>query len=126
MRIKRNPLLVKSIIDKTNISTVNELLEGKKQSEVANNYDITQGRVSQIWGDFQNELLEKYNNGISKQTLIEEQVEKGINLTMESLNEIIPEDFNKLIIGDCLKELQIDKEIHTRPSPFKLWLFEYF
>ena len=52
MRIKRNPLLVKSIIDKTNISTVNELLEGKKQSEVANNYDITQGRVSQIWGDF--------------------------------------------------------------------------
>ena len=93
MRIKRNPLLVKSISDKTNISTVNELLEGKKQSEVANNYDITQGRVSQIWGDFQNELLEKYNNGISKQTLIEEQVEK---------------------------------EIHTRPSPFKLWLFEYF
>jgi len=84
---------------------VNELLEGKKQSEVANNYGITQGAVSQKWGDFQNELLEKYENGISKQTLIEEQVKKGINLTIESLNEIIPEDFNKLIIGDCLKEL---------------------
>ena len=56
MRIKKNPLLVKSIIDKTNISTVNELLEGKKQSEVANNYGITQGAVSQKWGDFQNEL----------------------------------------------------------------------
>ena len=35
---------------------MNELLEGKKQSEVANNYGITQGAVSQKWGDFQNEL----------------------------------------------------------------------
>lgn len=105
MRIKKNPILVKSIIDKTNISTVNELLEGKKQSEVANNYGITQGAVSQKWGDFQNELLEKYNNGTPKEILIEEQVEKGINLTLESLNEIITEDFNKLIIGDCLEEL---------------------
>ncbi len=50
MRIKRNPKLVKSMSDKINISTVNELLLEKKQGEIANNYDITQGRVSQIWG----------------------------------------------------------------------------
>ena len=74
MRIKRNPLLVKSIIDKTNISTVNELLEGKKQSEVANNYDITQGRVSQIWGDFQNELLEKYEMNYDKIVVKEKKI----------------------------------------------------
>ena len=105
MRIKRNPLLVKSLSDKTNISTVNELLSGQKQGEVANNYSISQGRVSQIWGDFQNELLELYETGSPKEFLIEMEVEKGINLTREKLDEIIPEDLNKLIIGDCLEEL---------------------
>jgi len=74
MRIKKNPLLVKSIIDKTNISTVNELLEGKKQSEVANNYGITQGAVSQKWGDFQNELLEKYEMNYDKIVVKEKKI----------------------------------------------------
>jgi len=63
-------LLKKSLSDKINISTINELLSGKNQSEIANNYGITQGRVSQIWGDFKNELVEKYNAGWTKEELI--------------------------------------------------------
>ena len=104
-RINSNKILVLELSSKTCLSTVNELLEDKKQKDVACIYGITQQRVSQIWGDFQNELLEKYNNGTPKQTLIDEQIEKGINLTLEKLNEIISEDFNKLILGDCLQEL---------------------
>ena len=48
MRIKRNKLLVKSLSDKTNISTVNELLSGMKHDEVANILPISRSRVSQI------------------------------------------------------------------------------
>jgi hypothetical protein len=50
-RINNNKRLKLLVTNKTNTSTINEILSGKKQSEVANNYDITQGRVAQIWGD---------------------------------------------------------------------------
>jgi len=29
-------------------------------------------------------------------------------------------------IEEFLIFVRIDKEIHTRPSPFKLWIYEYF
>ena len=105
MRIKRNPKLVKSMSDKINISTVNELLLEKKQGEIANNYDITQGRVSQIWGDFKSEIETLYQSGNTKEEIIEIQNEKNINLTAEKINELIEEDLNKIIHGDCLKEI---------------------
>lgn len=104
-RINRNPILKEGQSTITNTSTVNELLDDEKQSDIANNYDISQGRVSQIWGDFQDDLINKFNQGASKIHLIDEQVEKGINLTKEKLDEIIPEECNKLIFGDCLEEL---------------------
>ena len=112
MRIKRNPLLAKSLSDKINISTINELLLEKKQSEVANIYGITQGRVSQIWGNFVNEMTELYNTGTPKEEIIQIKNEKNINLTQEKLNELIEEDYNKLITGDCLIEIpKLDNEI---------------
>ena len=104
-RINKNQILVKQLSSKINISTINELLSGKRQIDIANNYGITQGRVAQIWGDFKNELIEKYNTGSTKEELIEGKVEDGINLTTEALNEIIPENYNRLVIGDCLKEI---------------------
>ena len=47
-RIKKIEKLDIFLRNKINISTVNELLLEKKQTEVANIYNITQGRVSQI------------------------------------------------------------------------------
>jgi len=41
MRVKRNPRLVKSLSTKINISSVNESLSGKKQSEIANIYKLS-------------------------------------------------------------------------------------
>jgi len=104
-RISRNPMLKKSLSDKINISSVNEILSGKKHEEVANIYGLSRSRVSQIWGDFKNELIEKYNTGSTKEELIKGKIDNGVNLTPEALNEIIPEDYNRLVIGDCLKEI---------------------
>ena len=104
-RINRNPILKKSLSDKINISTVNELLQGKNQSEVANNYGITQGRVSQIWNDWLNEVNELYETGTPKQDIVERENERGLKLSLEKLNEFIEEDYNKLIIGNCLEEI---------------------
>ncbi len=104
-RIKRDPLLRKLQSDKINIPTVNELLQDKKQGEVANNYDITQGRVSQIWSNWFDEIKEFYEAGTTKDEIVKIQIEKNINLTLEKLNELIEEDLNKIIHGDCLKEI---------------------
>jgi len=104
-RIRKNPSLVKSLSDKIKPASINEIFEGVKYDEIAKHYDISKGRVSQIWGNFQNELIEQYNKGITKKEILEAQQERGINLTAEKLNELIEEDYNKLIIGDCLKEL---------------------
>ena len=110
MRIKRNPLLKKSLSDKICISTVNELLSGKAQKEVACILQDTLGkgtqqRVSQIWGDFINEVIQSYETGLIKEEIIKIQNEKNINLTLEKLNELIEEDLNKIIHGDCLREI---------------------
>jgi len=75
MRIKRNPILQKSHSDKTKLSTTNELLSGKQGIEVAKLYDISKGRVSQIWGNFTNELIELYETGTPKKELVEIQKE---------------------------------------------------
>ncbi len=104
-RINRNEILKKVQSTKINIPTINELLQDKKQSEIANNYDITQGRVSQIWGDFVNEITSNFNIGNTKEEIIQKQLDKGINLTEEKINELIEEDSNKIIFGDCLKEI---------------------
>ncbi len=104
-RIKSNKILKKQLSSKVNIPTVNEFLEGKKQSEIANNYDITQGRVSQIWGDFVNEITSDFNAGTPKQEIIKNQSKNGINLTEEKINELIKEDYNKVILGNCLDEI---------------------
>ncbi len=104
-RIKSNEILKKCILHKINIPTVNEILGGTKQSEIANNYEITQGRVSQIWGDFTNEITRDFNAGTTKEEIIQKQLDKGINLTVDKINELIKEDYNKVILGDCLKEI---------------------
>ena len=104
-RINSNKKLVLQLSSKIKLSTINELLSGKQGVEVAKLYDITKGRVSQIWGDWKSEVIELYETGTSKEEIIEEQKEKKINLTEENLNELIEEDYNKLIIGDCLKEI---------------------
>ncbi len=112
MRIKRNPMLTKSLCDKTNISSVNEIINGKKHEEVANIYGLSRSRITQIWNDWLNELTNNYNNGSTKQEIVEQESEKGIKLTLEKLNELIEEDYNKLIIGDCLKEIpKLNNEI---------------
>ena len=77
-RIKRNHILRKSQSDKINIPTINELLQDKKQTEVANNYDLTQGRVSQIWGDFINEISSDFNAGTPKEEVIQKQSKNGL------------------------------------------------
>ncbi len=106
MRVKRNPMLVKSLSDKINISTINEILSGKTHEEVANILKvIKRSRVTQIWGDFTNEIEGMYNSGTPKEEIIEIQNEKNINLTKEKLDELVEEDYNQLIIGDCLKEI---------------------
>ncbi len=104
-RVNRNESLKKVLSTKTKLSTINELLLGKQGVEVAKLYGITKGRVSQIWGDFIDELGELYSSGTPKEEIIEIQTEKNINLTREKLDELIEEDYNKLIIGDCLKEI---------------------
>ncbi len=105
MRIKRDSMLAKSLGDKINISTINEVLNGKKHEEVANIYGVSRSRVTQIWNDWKNEVIEQYESGTSKEEIVEQQRENKVNLTLESLNEFFEGDYNKLIKGDCLKEI---------------------
>ncbi|KKL59270.1 hypothetical protein LCGC14_2217000, partial [marine sediment metagenome] len=91
---------------KINIPTINYILEGKKHEEVANIVKvIKRPRVTQIWNNWINEINEQYETGSTKEDIVEEQIERKINLTLEKLNELIEEDYNKLIINDCLKEI---------------------
>jgi len=107
-RISNNPILKKQISSKICISSVNEILSGKSQKEVACILQDmlgkgTQQRVSQIWGDFTNELEELYNTGTPKEEIVEIQNEKNINLTQEKLDELIEGNLNEIREGDCLK-----------------------
>ena len=104
-RIQKDKELVLFLRNKSNISSVNEILSGKTHQEVANIYGLDRSRITQIWGDFKNEITELYNIGTPKEEIVEIQNEKRINLTAEKLNELIEEDYNKLIIEDCLKEI---------------------
>ena len=58
-RIQRNPMLKKSLSDKINISSINEILDGKKHEEVANIYQLSRSRITQIWNNWLNEIKEK-------------------------------------------------------------------
>ena len=99
MRIKRNKILAKSLSDKINISSVNELLSGNKQSDIANNYGITQGRVSQIWGDWITGIKERVQG---KRTDLSRQATK-VDLYQEALLLLI---YNEMINHDnALREL---------------------
>jgi len=71
--IKASKYLTSLATKQTKSSTVNELLDDTSGKEVAKLYDISPGRVSQIWGDFQDGLIDKFNQGISKIELINEQ-----------------------------------------------------
>ncbi len=93
MRIKRNKILAKSLSDKINISSVNELLSGNKQSDIANNYGITQGRVSQIWGDWITGIKERVQG---KRTDLSRQATK-VDLYQEALLLLI---YNEMINHD--------------------------
>ena len=104
-KIKSNKKLALQLSSKINISSVNEILEGKKHEEVANIYGLSRSRITQIWGDWLDGLKELYETGTPKEEIIKIQNEKNIKLTPEKLNELIEEDYNKLIIGDCLKEI---------------------
>jgi len=111
-RINRDPVLRKLQSDKINIPTTSYLLEGKNQEEVANIFKLSQGRISQIWNNWLDEINELYNSGTSKEEIIFIQNEKNINLTAGKLNKLIEEDLNKIILGDCLKEIpKLDNEL---------------
>jgi len=62
-RVSRDTVLKMVQSTKTYNCVVNEIIEGKTQSEIAESYDVTQARISQIWGDFKNELENTYNCG---------------------------------------------------------------
>jgi len=104
-RFKNNKILDLQLSCKINTSTINELLSGKTQTEVANNYKITQGRVSQIYNDWRNGIEEEYERGSTKEEIVESQNKNKINLTLDYLEEIFEGDYNKLIVGDCLNEI---------------------
>ncbi len=112
-RINKNQMLKLARTAKINIPTINYILQGKTHQEVANIVQvIKRPRVTQIWNNWLDEIKADYNNGSTKQEIIEQENEKGIKLTLEKLNEFIEEDYNKLIIGDCLKEIpKLDDEI---------------
>ena len=105
MRIKRNPMLDLSQSDKTNISSINEVLSGRKHEDIAKDYGLSRSRITQIWNDWKNGITDQYESGTSKDKIIEQEEENKINLTLESLNEFLKEDYNELIQGDCLKEI---------------------
>ncbi len=104
-RIKKNERLRLLLSNKINIPTVNEILEGKTHQETANNYNISRSRITQIWGNFINEISSDFNAGTPKEEIIKNQSKNGINLTEEKINELVKEDYNKIILGDCLKEI---------------------
>ena len=111
-RIDRDPILKKVQSTKSGISTINEILDGKDQKEISGIYGIAQQTVSQRWNNWLDEIRGQYNSGTTKQEIIFSQEEKGINLTTEKLNELIEEDLNKIIFGDCLKEIpKLDNEL---------------
>ncbi len=113
MRVKRNPLLAKSLSDKINISTINEILIGKTHEEVANILKvIKRARVTQIWGDFVNGITELYNTGTPKEEIIQIQNGKNINLTQEKLNELIEEDLNKTPVQQLDKRDSLGRKTH--------------
>lgn len=104
-RISNDKELQLLVANKSGVSTINEILSGKTQKEISGIYDIAQQTVSQRWNNWLDEITEQYETGTTKQELIEQENEKGIKLTLEKLNELIEEDYNKLIIGDCLEEI---------------------
>lgn len=104
-RINSNKSLVLQLSSKIKLSTTNELLGGKMGKDVAKLYNISRGRVSQIWGDFCNGLIKDFETGSTKEEILKYHIEEGINLTEDKLNEIIKGDYNKIIFGDCLQEL---------------------
>ena len=70
-KIKSNKKLALQLSSKINISSVNEILAGKKHEEVANIYDLSRSRITQIWGDWLSNINELYNSGTPKEEIIE-------------------------------------------------------
>ena len=66
-------MLKKSLSDKINISSINEILDGKKHEEVANIYQLSRSRITQIWNNWLNEIKEIYETGTSKMEIIQKQ-----------------------------------------------------
>ena len=95
-RINRDQILKKVQSTKSGISTINEMLEGKDQKEISGIYGIAQQTVSQRWNNWLDEIKGLYETGSTKQEIIEQENEKGINLTSEKLNELIEEDVDKM------------------------------
>ncbi len=103
-KVNSSKTLKKLRSSKTKVPTIKYFLEGEKQVDIAKDLKISEGRVSQIIKGWIDELEELYNTGTPKQEILEMQNEKNINLTKEKLDELIEEDYNKLIIGDKYSE----------------------
>lgn len=112
-RINSNKSLKLARVAKSKVPTINYFLSGKKQCDIAKDLKITDGAVSQRinnWID--NEIIDVYELGYTKEDILNKQNKNKIKLTIEKLNELIEEDYNKLIIGDCLKEIpKLDNEV---------------
>jgi len=93
-RILSSPMLKKQRRCKINIPTINYILKGKTHEEVANILKvIKRPRVSQIWGNFVNELIELYETGTPKKELVEIQKEKNyisLQMIMNFVTERVP------------------------------------
>ena len=111
-RVNSSQSLKKLRGSKTKVPTIKYFLEGEKQVNIAKDLEISEGRVSQIINEWIDEITESYNSGTSKEEIIFIQNEKNINLTAEKLNELIEGDLNKIIFGNCLKEIpKLDNEL---------------
>ncbi len=104
-RINCNESLKLLLRNKIKVPTINEFLNDKKQSEIAKDYNISEGRVSQLVNDWKDEITSDFNAGTPKEEIIQQQLDKGINLTEDQINKLIEEDSNKVILGDCLNEI---------------------
>tara|TARA_Y100000310_G_scaffold308928_1_gene352527 strand:+ start:652 stop:1932 length:1281 start_codon:yes stop_codon:yes gene_type:complete len=111
-KINSNQTLKKARVAKSKVPTINYFLDGEKQVNIAKDLRLSEGAISQRINNWLDEINDDYNTGSTKQEIIAQENEKGIKLTLKKLNEFIEEDCNKLIIGDCLKEIpKLDNEI---------------
>jgi site-specific DNA-methyltransferase (adenine-specific) len=93
-QVQVSRILEKYIMYKTNTVVVSEWLQNPKvnQEKLSKNYNITQGRVSQILNDFKQQVYDKFKKGWLKEEIIE-WIRKNYNVKIDKkrLEEILLE-----------------------------------